>query len=76
MGVGRRKSTVMPPSKAWVKTSATASQPTRRSSRCWGRRLRASRAARISVRITTVPAASRWLCSTATPPSILGTNVP
>ena len=29
-----------------------------------------------NVRITTVPAARRWLCSTSTPPSIFGMNVP
>ena len=74
--VGSRSFTVMPPSKACANTSATANHPTRRSERCSGRALRSSSVARSSVRTTTVPAARRWLCSMATPPSIFGIIVP
>ncbi len=76
IGVGKRSRTVIPPSSACAKTRPTASQPNGRSRRSAGSRVAVSRPASTSVRITTVPAASRWLCSTSTPPSIFGMNVP
>ncbi len=75
-GVGRRSSTVMPPSSACTTTSAIASPASPRSRRCCGCGLTSIAINRTSVRIITEPAASRWLCSTSTPPSILGIIVP
>ena len=76
IGVGSRNSTVIPPSSACANTSPTASHPNGRRRRSAASRVAVSRPASTSVRITTVPAARRWLCSTSTPPSILGMNVP
>ena len=76
IGVGSRSFTVMPPSTACTITSPSASHPNGRSGRSAASRAAVSRPASASVRITTVPAASRWLCSTSTPPSIFGMKVP
>jgi len=74
--VGKRRSTVIKPRSACANTRPTASQATRRSGRCQASRLTVTRVASVSVRMTTVPAASRWLCSTATPPCMTGIIVP
>ena len=76
IGVGRRSFTVIPPSSACTITSPTASQPKGRNGRSAASREAVSIVASASVRITTVPAARRWLCSTSTPPSIFGIIVP
>ncbi len=75
-GVGRRSSTVMPPSSACSTTRLIASAANGRSRRCSGCLLAYIEMVSTSVRIITVPAASRWLCSTSTPPSIFGIIVP
>ena len=76
IGVGRRSFTVIPPSSACTTTRPTASHPNGRSGRSAGARDMDNIVASASVRITTVPAARRWLCSTSTPPSILGISDP
>ena len=68
--------TVIPPSSACTTTRPTASHPNGRSGRSSAWRLAVSIAASASVKMVTVPAARRWLCSIRTPPSIFGISEP
>src|SRR6185312_4204803 len=69
--------TVIPPSTACAITSANAMPPamaTPESRRLSARTIDATMST--NARIATVAAASRWLCSTSTPPCILGNTCP